>query len=228
MKKLIIVGLGTNSRHIYEFIQYYHLFDVIGFAVDREYKDRDSYYGLPVYVLEEIEKCVDIGETEFFVALLWNRLNADRRKLYENLKKRGLKLANIISPTAAIRGTINGDNCWIHDYVIIQNNTTIESNVAIMAQSIIGANCAISAHSFFGARSLIGGGTKIGEQCFIGMNCTVFDNTIVGRKCILGACTVVKRNVPDYSLYKTSSDVVIKQYQEEEIENKLLFQKNVR
>jgi acetyltransferase-like isoleucine patch superfamily enzyme len=97
-----------------------------------------------------------------------------------------------------------------------------------MGMSLVGANCEISSHCFLGARSTIGGGSRIGEQTFVGMNCTVFDQTTVGRKCILGACTAVKRDVPDFSLYKTSSDIVMMQYSENEIENKLLFKRNVR
>ena len=63
----------------------------------------------------------------------------------------------------------------------------------------------------------------------MGISCTVFDGTQVGKKCILGACTAVKRNVPDCSVYKTgSSDIVISEYPEEIIENKLLFSKNKR
>lgn len=228
MKKLVIVGLGPNARHVYSFVQYHKLFEVVGFAVNSQYKDRDSFFDLPVYALEEIEEHVDMKETGFFAALLWNRLNADRKLLYNTLKEKGCRLANIISPTAAIRGRLTGDNCWIHDYVVIQNNTTIGNNVAIMAQSLVGANTTVGDHCFFGARSIIGGGSKIGDQTFVGMNCTVFDGTTVGKKCILGACTVIKRNVPDYTLCKTNVDYQMRQYGEDEIENKLLASKIVR
>lgn len=228
LKKLIIVGTGPNAKHVYKLVKFYDLFDVIGFAVDEKYITEDTFQGLPVYPLEKIETIVDTNEVLFFVALLWNRLNADRRDLYLRLKARGLKFANIISPRASIRGTIAGDNCWIHDFVVIQNDTTIGNNVAIMAQTLIGDNATIEDHCFLGAKSTVGGGSVIGEQTFVGINCTVFDDTKVGKKCILGACTSVKRNVPDYSLYKTSSEIVIKQYGEDVIESKLMFSKNVR
>ncbi len=73
------------------------------------------------------------------------------------------------------------------------------------------------------------GGTTIEEQSFVGLNATVFDDTKIGKKCIIGACTAVKRNMPDCSRYVTSSDnIVIKQYSEDEIESKLIFSKNKR
>ena len=69
----------------------------------------------------------------------------------------------------------------------------------------------------------------MGEQTFVGLNSTIFDSTQIGDKCIIGACTVVKRNMPSYSKYITkSSDIEIKQYNKDEIEDKLVFSKNHR
>lgn len=228
MKKLIIIGLSTNAKHVYEFVKDYDLYDVVGFAVHSKYKTDDIFKNLPVYEIESLEQHFSKDDVELFVALLWNRLNADRRDLFLSLTEAGWKMANLISPHASIRGKLAGRNIWIHDFAVIQNDTTIRDDVAIMGQTLIGANCEIGSHCFLGAKSTIGGGSTIGEQSFVGLNCTVFDNTIVGKKCILGACTAVKRNVPDCSLYKTSSNIEIRQYEENEIEKKLLFKQNKR
>ena len=229
MEKLIIIGLGTNARHVYEFVNYYKLYDVVGFAVNSTYKTIDTFYDLPVYTLENLIE--EYGSNNFvvFVALLWNHLNRDRKQLYDFCKSKGYKMANLISPKSVIRGNLIGDNCWIHDYVIIQNDAQLESNIAVMAYSLIGADTKVSSHCFFGARSVLGGGSSIGEQSFVGINATIFDDTTIGKKCIIGACTAVKRNVPDFSRYITKTeDVTVKQYSEEEIEEKLVFSKNVR
>ena len=98
-----------------------------------------------------------------------------------------------------------------------------------MAYTLIGANSHVASHCFFGARSILGGGSTVGEQTFVGLNATIFDDTAIGCKCIIGACTAVKRNVPDFSRYVTPSDnIVIKRYPEDDIENKLIFSLNVR
>lgn len=230
MENLVIVGVGTNSRLALSFIKYHNLFNVIGFAVNKDYYTCDTFEGYPVYSLEELED--KIGSKDgysLFISLLWNHLNADRRKLYDYCKNQGFKLANLISPLAIIRSEIKGDNCWIQDQVVIQNDTVIGSNVAIMAGALIGADCNVGSHCFFCAHSLLAGGCTLGEQSFVGLKATVFDDTKIGNKCIVGACTAVKRNMPDYSKYITSSDnIVIKQYDEAEIESKLVFSKNKR
>lgn len=228
MENLIIVGLSSTTKHVLSFVRHHNLFNVIGFAVNEKYKNCDTYEGLPVYAIEHLrEECR--CDFKIFIALLWNHLNRDRRNLYEYCKAQEFKMANIISPTAIVRGEILGDNCWIHDYVVIQNNAKLESNIAIMAFTLIGANTHVASHCFFAARSLLGGGSSVGEQTFIGLNSTIFDDTRIGNKCIIGACTAVKRNMPDCSRYVTpSADIVIKQYPEDEIENKLMFSKNQR
>ena len=230
MEKLVIVGIGTNSRLALSFIKYHNLFNVIGFAVNKDYYTCDTFEGYPVYVLEELEdKIGSKDEYSLFISLLWNNLNSDRRKLYEYCKNKGFKLANLISPLAIVRSEITGDNCWIQDQVVIQNDTKIGNNVAIMAGALIGADCNVASHCFFGAYSLLAGGCTLGEQSFIGLKATVFDDTKIGKKCIIGACTAVKRDMPDFSRYVTSSDnICIKQYDEDEIECKLMFKRNVR
>ena len=228
MENLIIIGLSTTARHVYSFVTYHKLFNVIGFAVNEQYKDSDTFEGLPVYGLEKM-KDNNLGEYSVFIAMLWNRLNGDRQRLYDYCKGEGFRMANLISPLAVLRSPISGDNCWIHDFVVIQNDSVIESDVAIMGGSLIGANTHIGAHCFFGAQTVFGGGSTIGERSFVGIKATVFDGTRIGNKCIIGACTPVKRNMPDCSKYATASDnIVIKLYSDSEIEMKLMYNKNMR
>ena len=107
MENLVIVGIGTNSRLALSFIKYHNLFNVIGFAVNKDYYTCDTFEGYPVYSLEELEN--KIGSKDgysLFISLLWNHLNADRRKLYDYCKNQGFKLANLISPLAIIRSEI--------------------------------------------------------------------------------------------------------------------------
>lgn len=228
-EKLLIIGVSTTAKHVYDFVKMYDLYDVLGFAVNQEYYTCDVFCGLPVYPIEGLEQELPNTDYRVFIALLWNRLNKDRKDLYDYLKQKGYKFANLISPNAIIRGTLLGDNCWVHDYVIIQSNAQLHSNIAIMAYTLIGADTVVHSHCFFGAKSTLGGGSSVGEQSFIGINSTVFDDTTIGSKCIIGACTAVKRNVPDFSLCKTSSDnTEIKHYQDDSIESKLMFSKNKR
>ena len=229
MEKIIIIGTSVAASNICKFIEKYRLYEVAGFAVNREYKTADTYLDKPVYEVECLDRIVDKQKDYLFVAIQWNRLNADRRRVYEQLKGEGYRFANLVSPLASINGCLNGDNCWITDFVCIDTDAVIGNDVFVKVGALVGDHAQVSDHCFIGAKSTVGGGVQVGEQSFIGLGATVFDDTKVGRKCIVGAATALKRNLPDCCVYKTASDnFVVKEYGEDVIEQKLLFRKNVR
>ena len=228
-KRLVIVGTSSTARTIYSFVSTYDLFEVIGFAVNQEYIKQPTFCDLPVYALETLDTVIDKENDYLFVAIQWNRLNADRRKAFEYVKSRGFKMANLISPSAIVNGKLKGENCWIADLAILDFNVEIGDDVFVKVNAFIGPNSKVHQHCFIGAKSLIAGGCCIGEQSFIGLGATVFDQTNIGNKCIVGACSVVKRNMPDFTRCKTSSNSVdYTTYTEDVIESKLMFAKNVR
>lgn len=229
MENIVIIGTSVAANNICKFIEKYKLYNVLGFAVNREYKTEATYLDKPVYCIEELDLIIDKTKDYIFVAIQWNRLNADRRKVYEQLKGEGYKFANLVSPLASINGVLAGDNCWITDFVCIDTDAVIGNNVFVKVGALVGDHALIGDHCFIGAKSTVGGGVKVGEQSFIGLGSVVFDDTTVGKKCIVGAATALKRNLPDFSVYKTASDnFVVKEYSEDVIEQKLLFRKNVR
>lgn len=229
MDNIVIIGTSVAANNICKFIEKYKLYNVLGFAVNRKYKTESTYLGKPVYCIEELDQTINKTQDYIFVAIQWNRLNADRRKVYEQLKDEGYQFANLVSPFASINGILAGDNCWITDFVCIDTDAVIGNNVFVKVGALVGDHAWVGDHCFIGAKSTVGGGVKVGEQSFIGLGSVVFDDTTVGRKCIVGAATALKRNLPDFSVYKTASDnFVVKEYAEDVIEQKLLFRKNVR
>jgi len=228
-KNLVIVGTSSTAITVKSFVEHYDLFNILGFAVNRSYIKDPIYCEKPVFAIEELDNVIDKDNDLLFVAIQWNHLNADRRKVYESLKVLGYKFANLISPNAIIKGKLIGDNCWIADQVNIDFGSVIGSNCFLKIQAFVADSCIIEDHCFIGAKSLIAGGCKVGKQSFIGLSSTLFDDTTVGEKCIVGACTAVKRNLPNYSKISTSLDnYKIKQYEEDEIESKLISSLNVR
>ena len=223
-KKIILVGTGELSNDIRFFIERYNLFEVVGYAVNKEYLKETEYKGLPVYPLESLEEYVDKNTIYTFVAIYWfHYLNRERRKAFELLKDKGFKVANLISPKAEVLTENIGEGNWICDYVYLDFKSKIGSNNIFRNYSYFGHYAEVDNHTFLGARTVIGGHTHIGSQNFIGISCTIFNNLTIGDKCILGAGTVVKRSVPDYSVVKMPNDnVITKQYTEETIELKLV------
>ena len=228
-EKLLIVGTSHTARSIYSYVKDYDLYNLLGFVVDKEYKTIDRYCDKPVFTFDNLPSEFDKEKDFLFIAIEWDRLNAVRKKVYLRLKNEGYRLANIISPHAMIHGNILGDNCWITDGVIIENDVTIYEDVMIKSRATIQHLSTIEPHCFVGANSLLAGHVHLGEQTYVGISATIFDAVNIGKKCLIGACTYVKRHIPDCSVIKTKNDeFVMKQYGEDEIENKLLTSISIR
>ncbi len=229
MDRVVIIGTSSTAKNVYNFIQKYNLFEVVGFAVNNHYKECDTFCNRPVYAIEDIDGVIDKSSDYLFVAIQWNNLNADRRRVFESLSEQGYKFANLISPTAIVNGTINGENCWICDQVIVDFGTIIDDNVFVKTGAYVADNVFVDSHCFIGAKSLIAGGVRIGKQTFVGLSATVFDDVHIGDKCLIGAVSVVKRHVEDYTVVKVkTTDMCVKQYDPDLIESKLQYKKNIR
>lgn len=227
--KLYIIGLGATAEEIRLFIEKYDLYEIAGFAVNQQYILAESFHGYPVYAIEKLDEVADREKDLLFVALFWNHLNNDRRKLYESLKEDGYKFASLISPKSDVNQSIIGENCWISDNVYIKPNVVINDNTFVNAGAIVEINTTIGKHCFIATGAVVGGSCHIEDQCFVGLNATIFDHTVVGHHSIIGAATAVKRNLAPCTLVKTSShSVCVAEYQIDEICEKLVVQKNIR
>lgn len=111
----------------------------------------------PVWALEQLHEYIDINNDLVFVAVLWNRLNADRRNFYEKVKSMGFKFANIISPNCSLRAKSIGENCWICDYAVIHEEAVIGNNCYVMDCALIGHRAHIENHVFVSAKSSVYG-----------------------------------------------------------------------
>lgn len=227
MEKLVIIGISETAERILTFCELYNLYEVIGFAVDSQYRRVESYHDRPVWDLETLDKQIDKSKVLVFVALFWNHLNGDRRRLFDRLNARGYHFANILSPMSSIRGEI-GQNCWVMDFAVVQEGARIGDNVIMADNAFVGNMTEISDHCFIGAKATIMGASKVGLQCFIGIGACIYESVVIGSKCIIGACTIVKKDIPCFTMVKVESSNVIKTYDEKDIENKMVARYKVK
>ena len=227
-KRVFIVGMGSTGEEACQFIEKYDLFEVAGFAVNKEYLNCESFLNKKVYAIENLDAIIKEDDL-VFVAILWNHLNANRKMVFEQLKKAGYHFANLVAPSAIVEGELLGENCWIGDKAFVRKHVKIEDNVFIMQCAFVGQRTELCAHSFVAAAAVVGGSVIVGQQSFIGLNSTVLDHTIIGEKCIVGAGTVLRRNLPNCHVVKFEPNaMVIREYPEDVIEEKLVVSENVR
>jgi acetyltransferase-like isoleucine patch superfamily enzyme len=112
-----------------------------------------------------------------------------------------------------------GDNVNIEQdvHIVFAGKIHIEDNVSITARcSLMGGN-----HPFFDVKSNIKIGNRltgektrieIGEGSFLGVNVVIMMNVKLGKHVVVGSSSVVKTNVPDYSVVEGNPAVVRMRY----------------
>lgn len=201
-KKLIIVGDGEFAEIAYEYFTHDSQYDVCGFAVEKEYLNKNKLFNLPVVPFEEIEKHFPVTEYHIFVAITFTKLNRVRTRLYNIAKAKGYKIASYVSSKAFVwhNATI-GENCFIFENNVIQYHAKLGNNVILWSGNHVGHRAVIEDNCFISSHVVISGYCRIGESCFVGVNTTLIDNVNVGKDCFVGAATFINKNLETGCLY---------------------------
>lgn len=198
-EKLIIVGIGLQASEVIDFVTRYDLYEIVGFAVDKAYLI-DSYQGLPVYPLDELENFVDKNAIKLFIAINWyNKSNSVKRQKFENLKYRGFHFANLISPNSKVYPQI-GEGNWIHDFAHVEWGCMLGDNNTILTHALTAHCTQLGSHNTLVGRATIAGNTIVGDQNFFGIGSVVYDHLVIGNNCIIGGGAVVKQDLSDFSI----------------------------
>lgn len=218
MEKIVLVGTSSIAGQTVDFIERYHLFDIIGFTVNENCIKETTFMGKPIYPIETLENYIDKNTVKLFcTASPYNHLNRIRKKLFDELKEKGFTFANLISPHALVYTDDIGEGNWIHDFAHIGYGVKIGNNNLFRVKCSIGHDTVIGSHNFFGVDSVTGGHVYYGDCCFTGLKAVVFNRVAVGNKCVVGAGSALKTDLPDFSLCVAPKSF-IKQCDEEKIE----------
>lgn len=205
-KQLVIVGAGETGEIAYEYFTVDSEYEVVGFAVDRQFITCDSIAGLPVIPIDEL--MVRFPPTHYwaFAAASSTKLNRIRTQLYSELKNRNYKIASYISSKAFVwRNARIGENCFIFEHNTIQPFVTIGNNVVLWSGNHIGHHSTIQDHCFVSSHVVLSGFCNVGEYSFLGVNSTIINNIQIGENCFIGAGALVQKDVRAGSVLQESS-----------------------
>lgn len=205
MKNLVVVGNGSLAAEVSDFVERYHLYNILCFTVDRKYLVPE-YLGKPVYPLEELEQYVNKEEVDVFIAIHWlYNLNRFKKQKFDELKQRGFHFANLISPKASVRTSKIGEGNWIDDMASIEFNGIIGDNNTFRTCSLFSHNSTIGSHNVLSGCASIAGGCKIGDSNYFGINSVVFNSLVIGNKNVIGGGSVLKQDIGDFNIVAAPS-----------------------
>jgi sugar O-acyltransferase (sialic acid O-acetyltransferase NeuD family) len=204
IKKLIIIGDGEFAEIAYEYFTHDSDYQVVGFAVEKEYLTKEKLYDLPVIALHDLENQFPKEKHDVFVAITFTKLNRVRTRLYQHVKSKGYRCATYISSKAFVwHNAIIGENCFIFENNVIQHFVSIGNNVILWSGNHVGHRSSIADNCFISSHVVISGYCTIGKNCFVGVNSTLVDNISIGDDCFIGAGCFLNKNIEEGNMCKS-------------------------
>jgi sugar O-acyltransferase (sialic acid O-acetyltransferase NeuD family) len=196
--KLVIIGDSAFAEIAYEYFTHDSPYEVVGFAVEREYLKKDSLFGLPVVAFEDLEQRFAPSGHSFHAALVYTQKNRVRMRLVAEAKAKGYAPASYVSSAAFVwRNVRLGEHVFIFENNVVQPFVTIGDDVVLWSGNHIGHHSTIKSHTFVSSHVVVSGFCEVGENCFMGVNSTVANNLKIGNRCIVGAAATILADVPD-------------------------------
>jgi len=201
-KKLVIAGNTSNARLARYYFDIDSDYEVAAFAVNKEYIKEESFEGLPLTALEDIEKNYPVSEYELFIAVGYTDMNKIREKLYYYCKEKGYTLANYISSRCSFLTQFpTGDNCFILEDNTIQPYVRIGNNVVLWSGNHIGHDVKIEDHNFISSHVVISGFVTVKRNCFIGVNATIRDAITIAPETLIAAGAIIMKDTEEKGVY---------------------------
>jgi sugar O-acyltransferase (sialic acid O-acetyltransferase NeuD family) len=201
--KLVIVGDSLFAEIAHEYFTHDSPYDVVGFAVEHEYRRRDELNGLPIVDFESLSERFPPDEHSVYVALVYTQLNRLRARLMAASKDLGYSLASYISSRAFVwRNVEIGEHCFVFENNVVQPFVTVGNNVVLWSGNHIGHHSRIRDNCFISSHVVISGSVDVGENSFLGVNSTLVNDISIGRDTWLGPNVTITRNVEPGSVYR--------------------------
>lgn len=203
---LVLVGDGAFAQIAYEYFEHDSLYDVVGFCVESEYRERDDLFGVPVVDFETVTDHFTPDRHDAFVAITYNQLNRLRERLHTRAKDFGYELATYVSSDAFVwRNVTLGENCFIFEENNIQPWVEIGDGVVFWSGNHVGHHSIIGDHCFVSSHVTISGYVTIGTRCFLGVNSAIAHEVSIGDDCLVGAGTTITHDTGDDEVYAVNA-----------------------
>ncbi len=200
-KKLIIVGTGEFGETAFEYFSADSAYEVVGFAVEREFRKANEMMGCPVVDFEAMETLFPPTEYEAFVAVTYIKLNRVRMRLFQECKKKGYTCASFVSPYTFRWDNVEiGENCFIFENNTLQRKVKIGDNVVLHSGNTISHQTVVEDHCWLAPGGNIAGLCNIGRGSFLGTSITLGDNVSLAEDTVLGAGAVTVKSLKEPGL----------------------------
>jgi sugar O-acyltransferase (sialic acid O-acetyltransferase NeuD family) len=195
-ESLVVFGCGGHGKVVAD-AAIAAGWNVLGFADDDEARAGAEILSLRVIAIgleQASAHCLD-NDAHAVVGLGSNEI---RKRVYEDLVGRGVRMATIVHPSAVISPSATlGPGTVVFGGVVVNPATAIGANVILNTACSIDHDNALGDHVHVSPGAHTGGTVTVGAGSHIGIGATVSNNIAVGAWSMVGAGAVVVRDLPD-------------------------------
>lgn len=202
MSKLVIFGAGDIARLAHYYFTRDSEHEVVAFVVDKQYRNSDTFLGLPLLDFDEISKKYPPESHQMFIALSYAQMNKLRAEKYYKAKDLGYKLASYVSSKCTwLTDNPIGENCFILEDNTIQPFVKIGNDVTLWSGNHIGHDVVIEDHGFITSHVVVSGNVRICPYCFIGVNATLRNSITIAPETLIGAGAIIMNDTVEKGVY---------------------------
>lgn len=207
-KKLIIVGDSDFAQIAFEYFTHDSGYKVYAFVVERDYRTRDTLFGLPVVDLENMADNYNPLEYEVFIAVTYTQLNRVRTRLYHKVKSLGYKIASYVSSKAFIWQNVKyGENIFVFENNVIQPFAELGNNIILWSGNHIGHHSVINDNCFISSHVVLSGHCTVKENCFLGVNSTVANNVTIASDNWISPNSLITKDTEENKIYSSNNSI---------------------
>jgi len=199
--EIIIYGKGDLAKLIFYYLNTDSDYKVVAFCVDKDYLDSESFLGLPLISIDNIEKYYPPKNYKSLVTVGYKNMRA-RKEMFLRMKSKGYSFINYISSNSIVSNNVRfGENNIILDGCIIEPFVEIANNNILWSSVTVCHNVKIHSHCFIASRTLIGGFSEIKDNCFLGFDSTIIQNIVIEEETLVGAKSLILKNTKKSTKY---------------------------
>lgn len=193
MKKLVIIGAGGHGSVVADaarksgykkivFLDDGKVESCLGYPVVGKVADAESYKG-----------------EDFFVAIGNAKV---REKVIEDLSQKGLRVVNVVHPTATIAAGVKmGKGVLLVAGSIVNPNATLGDGVIVNTHASVDHDSVVEDYCHIAVGAHLAGNVKLGKYTWLGIGAVVSNGLSVCEDCLIGAGATVVRDIEEKGTY---------------------------
>ena len=131
MEKLILIGAGGYAKSVIDSIDYFN-YELVGF-VD-EYTNENRHLDIPI-LAASIDELKNPEKYVYFIAIGNNK---NRKRWYDTLKKRKLRLINVVDRSAIVSSKATlGTGCFIGKFAVVNSKAVVGNDCIINTRALV-------------------------------------------------------------------------------------------